>query len=232
MAFRKKNRKTPRSFKKRTRVAGKRKPKVTRNLNMVTLGEGFPKMIKIAHKYHQYMNLISTGGVLAYNRFSCNSLFKPDQTGAGTQQPMFFDQMALLYQHYHVVGSKINVTFLPSAAGSNPLVCGIYVDDDTTALSSDYGLLIEQSNSNYLTTSFNNSTGRHLSHKWSAKKFFGKGLLSNTDLEGTPIASPIEQSFFYVYQQPVDQTSTVGCWIEVTIEYIAIWNEIKTVARS
>jgi len=67
---------------------------------------------------------------------------------------------------------------------------------------------------------------------WSAKKYFGKGVLANTDLQGTATSSPNEQSFYTLYVQSLDLSTSANHWAIVEIQYIAIWKELKDVAQS
>lgn len=50
--------------------------------------------------------------------FSANSLFDPDRTGIG-HQPMGFDQLMDLYDHFTVIGAKLTLKAL-SSAGDSP----------------------------------------------------------------------------------------------------------------
>jgi len=73
-------------------------------------------------RYVTKLQLISSSGATHYN-FRANSCYDPDYDGAG-HQPMGFDQMALKYNHYQVLGSRIKVTPIPlgtvSSTGDEP----------------------------------------------------------------------------------------------------------------
>lgn len=70
-----------------------------------------------------------------------------------------------------------------------------------------------------------------LSYKWSAKKYFGSGVLANDELQGTASANPAEQSDFFIVSESSGGTTQV-LDVEVLIEYIVIWKELKQVSTS
>lgn len=207
-----------------------RKPKVTRNLAQVALGQGFPKKMTITHKYFDSFNMTNVGGGTTNYFFSCNSLFDPNFTGAG-HQPLYFDQMAAIYNHYTVIGSKIRVTIgAPTATNTNEIVV-LWINDDTSVTPS-LTALVEQSSANYTILNFANVDTHTLTKKWSAKKTFGGSVLGNDNLQGTVSSSPTEQSFFQISIFPQDLLSSQAFNVQAHIEYIAVWEELKDIAGS
>jgi len=226
----------PKTYRKRTtrrKTAKKtyRRKRTAPQRQIVTMGNGFPRMLKITHKYHDNYNLVATSGITDSHKFRCNGMYDPDYTGTG-HQPIFFDQMTAIYNHYTVIASKITVTYTPSTATTQPSYVGLYVDDDATTLTgADVDALIEQNPSKVKITSFD-ANSRTIVQKWSAKKAFGGSVLNNSLLRGNAAGDPAEAQFFALYLRPLDNSSTVGIWCSVSIEYIAIWNELKTIAQS
>ena len=51
-------------------------------------------------------------------------------------------------------------------------------------------------------------------------------------MQGGASSNPTEQQYFTFFGYAQDITSAVAGWLTVEIEYIAIWNELKTVASS
>lgn len=213
---------------KRGKQASKTKAKnVRRNLTSVNLGLGFPKRLVTTHKYTEYRTLESNLGLVGVYRFSCNGLYDPNITGTG-HQPMYFDNLSAIYNHYTVIGSKITVRAVPATATQGPAVFGIYINDDvsttiadaTTALeySSGSGMLIAPGQSNPLT----------VVKTWSAKQTFGGSVLANDRLQGDISSNPAEQSYYEIVYQDLTTTATtsnVKLWVEV--EYTAVWDELK-----
>lgn len=208
------------------------KKRITTNRGMVILGQGFPKKIMFTHKYFQNTLVTSTTGTMANYLFSCNGMYDPDYTGSG-HQPLYFDQMSAIYDHYCVIGSKCTMKVLNNSATNGLIACGLMINDDTAVVATGISSMSEQSTASrprYIT--YNSSSPVNLTGKWSARKTFGKNPLANTELQGTSAANPTEQSYFNFYLQCVDSVSTVSVYIEVMIEYIAIWKEIKDIAAS
>jgi len=199
--------------------------------NRVTMGKGFPKQLCITHKYHEQVYLTSTSGVLNSYRFACNGMYDPNTTGTG-HQPMLFDQLDVLYDHYVVIGAKCTFLYTFSVAGTNPLRVVCFIDDNSTSTGSTIEQLAEygQSGSVDVLAVGNNKVGKR-TLKWSAKKAFGKNFMGKDSLQGTTAANPTELQHFTIGFQS-DGISTQTLSIHCSIEYIAVWQELKEIAQS
>ena len=204
-------------------------PKVTRNLNMVTLGTGFPKKIKVLHKYSHITTGSSPFGVPVTLAWSANGLYDPYQA-APSDRPMYWNQMVNIYDHYCVIASK--ATFIISLTGTKvPSIAGVFVNDDLNNTTNTLKAYIEQSQGRYI--SINDQSGpMKCSMKFSASKYYGKNVLSNNSLQGDNSSNPTEGSFYTLYFGAMDNTSTQTFVVQVIIEYIAIWKELKDIAPS
>jgi len=219
------------AFKKKTKRAFRAKrQKVTRNRNNVPLGLGFPKKMTMTHKYTQTVLITSTSGVMQQLHWSANGMFAPFASGTG-HQPLYFDQMGALYNHYTVIGSKCAFKIVPSSGSQLAMVVGSYVNDDTTAQTA-INTIGELSSGNRILIGADSDKNYTMRKKWSAKKYFGGSVLANNDLEGTTVGNPNEQSYYNISLQAADATSTVSCWLDVEISYIAVWAELKDIAGS
>lgn len=206
--------------------------KQLKNRTTVPVGLGFPKKIVMTHKYVDTGVLSSTAGVINKYQWSANSLFDPNTTGGG-HQPMYFDQMAALYNHYTVIGAKFKVTCTPYASNSAGGFVGAYIDDDTTTTNiTGISSLVEQSTSRrrVISPASNNTFTFNL--KWSAKKTFGGSILANDNLQGSITTDPLEQSFFTLAVQGFGVAPDVSIQYLVEVQYIAVWDELKQVAQS
>lgn len=96
-------------FKKKSKTIAKRKygyKKPKKNAVNLVGGRNGPRTgiasrVVTCLKYHQRLNLSLTGAVANDYIFRLNSLFDPDYTSAG-HQPMYFDQLAAIYNKYKV----------------------------------------------------------------------------------------------------------------------------------
>jgi len=217
------------AFKKKTKMAFRAK-RVTANKVNVPLGLGFPKKMTMTHKYTQTVLMTSTAGVMQQLHWSCNGMFAPFASGTG-HQPLYFDQMGALYNHYTVIGSRCSFKLVPSSALQVAIVVGAYVNDDTTAQTA-INTIGEQSTGTRIMIGADSNRNYTIRKKWSAKKYFGGSVLGNNDLEGTTVGNPNEQSYFNISMQAADASTTASIFVDVEISYIAVWAELKDIAGS
>lgn len=216
------------SMKKRVKRRVKKVTALSRP-SIVTLGRGLPSKIMVTHKYHTFCNVTSNVGATATYQFKTNGMFDPDTTGLG-HQPLYYDQFSALYDHWTVIGSKITYK-ISGAAVSQPLMqVAAWINDDSTVTPST-DALFEQTTSKRVVIPFASNNTYYLTNKWSAKRVFGGNVLANNALQGQPSSDPTEQQNFALSAYcPNGGTGTLD--IEVNIEYIAIWTELKDMAAS
>lgn len=195
---------------------------------------GFPKEMKMKHRYVDTVSLDATATTPAIHRFRCNSVFDPDYTGTG-HQPLYRDLMVTIYNHYVVTGSKITVKFTNAATSANyqsASVCGVYLDDNSTD-HTIYTTLMENGRgqskmlAQAATRGGDSVTCRQ---KFSAKKFFGvKDVKDNITRIGAAVAAnPSEDAYFVVFSQGVQPSAVdnpLPILATVIIEYAVIWSE-------
>jgi len=230
MPFKKKT-KTTKSKKKVFKRVPNYKSKATINRSMVTLGTGFPKKITFTHKYMDNDSLAATAGSFAKLNYSCNGIYDPNVSGVG-HQPMYFDQMTALYDAYCVIGSKIEIKVLPGSSTQTASAVGVFINNDTSTSASTFVGANENSLSHYKYLCIGNNEPKTLTHTWSAKKYFGKSPLANSELQGTSTTNPLEQSFYTIYLQALDLSSSVSAFFEVSITYIVVWKSLKDLSGS
>lgn len=193
---------------------------------------GFPKMFKMKHKYCEAGTITSSVGALQSKIMSCNGMYDPNISGGG-HQPYYFDQMSALYNHYTVIGSKINLAISPVTASEEPFFVCLWINDDTTVTPTNLSTLQEINTGRYRMVALTANRTSYLSHKWSMKKNWGKeGSLANSLLRGDASNNPTEQQYYNITVQACDQASTVNPMVQIEITYIAVWNELKDIAGS
>lgn len=200
--------------------------------NTVDFGVGFPKKAKQTLLYSEIVNLVGTTGGNGNYFFSCNGMYDPNVTGTG-HQTLYFDQMAAVYNHYTVIGSKITITPVPFTATSESWIMSLCQNDDAAVTTATPTGQAEIAGSKYMIVPANFSgVPLSLSDNWSAKKTFGGSVLGNDNLQGTSGANPTEVTNWLISIRATDSVSTVSCYVKVEIEYIAIWEELKDIAQS
>lgn len=191
---------------------------------------GFPKQLRMSHRYCDVYPLTSTAGSQPQGSFSCNGMYDPDISGTG-HQPMYFDQLAAIYNHYTVVKSTI-VVRLRSRGSSAGAIYAIYINDDSTVTPTNVVFRCEQSSAVYKTVGYQQSEEVVIKKTWDAKKNFGPGALADPNLQGTASANPTEQQMFTLTMSPLDGATACTVDAFVTITYDAIWQELKDIAAS
>jgi len=231
-------RRRQKKYNRKLRIANTGKPrrgvyKSKRNViprTLVATGVGFPRKMLMTHKYSESVGVASTLGVPNSHLWRCNGMFDPNLTGVGGQ-PLYYDQMAALYDHYVVIGSKIVFTVTPAltTTAASRLTC--FINDDTTLTTTTVDAVTEQTQGHKvrIMPAGNNSVVT-MTLNWSAKKVFGGSILANTELQGTATSDPSEQSTFAIVVQ--SDSTTINYLVNVQITYIAIWKELKDIARS
>lgn len=217
---------------KRTHVT-KRKRKHAAPITMLSLTTGFPNKVLVKHRYCQNVGLTSTTGTFASTQFRANGMFQPPNSGGG-HQPMYFDQMTAIYDHFVVIASKCKIIVTPdsSSAMTKPAVVGLYVNDDTSVQYTSTTGVQEYQKGKTKLLNFNATKPITLTEYWSAKKYFGKNPLSNDNLQGSSSADPSEMSYYTICLQDVTTAATCTVDMLVEIEYIAIWKELKDISQS
>lgn len=197
---------------------------------MMSLGAtGFPRKLKAVHRYFSYGLTTSLTGTMSTFQFTCNGMYDPDITGVG-HQPVYFDQIGAIYDHYTVFRSRIKITFTPVATYTNDLLINLYVDDDTSTASNIFSS-IEQSGASYGTLTPRAIKPLVLSKTWDAKQYFGGDIFDNDNLQGTLSTNPTEQSYYTVQILSIDGNAyAYNSTVEVFYE--AVWDELKTIGTS
>lgn len=208
----------------------RKRMRVTKNRTNVPIGKGFPQKMTMTHKYEEVVDITSTTGAQQIHRLLANSMYDPNNTGVG-HQPLFFDQMAALYNHYHVIGAKLTCTFIPKASAGIAMGVGVVINDDASPAYTSISNLGEQSRGQTRVIAPSSNTPVKIVSKYSAKKMYGGSILGNVNLQGTASANPTELAYWDVVAQAY-ASGTSAVTVRIQIEYIAVWSEVKDVAES
>lgn len=168
------------------------------------------------------------GGVAAAHVFSANGLYDPDITGTG-HQPVGFDELMALYDHYTVIGSKIRVYFQNNDT-SNAQFAAVVVRDRTT-VSTDTREIVENGYISmcHLATFGTGGDKGQSANSVDLSKFLGRSnALSDSQLKGSVSANPAEQVYYHVTAFPVGQVDSTTVTANVVIDYDVIFHE-KTI---
>jgi len=189
---------------------------------------GFPTRLAMRHKYSELVASTSTTGSLATYVFNANGMYDPNTTAAG-HQPMYFDELAAIYDHYTVVSSFIKITITTGSSNASPAQCVLALDDDTTG-TGNVNYAAEGNRSVVKTIGQSANQPLILTSYWSAKSF-GPNPLDNDNLQGSSAANPTEASHWILYINSLNGQTT-ACNVGCEIWYNAVWDELKTNAGS
>lgn len=163
--------------------------------------------------------------------FSVNGLFDPDVTGIGTQ-PVGFDQMTPLFDHYTVIYANVTIDFVASGQASGTgAVVGVRVQDNT-ATSTDVMLLTTGDATTGIVSPAEDRV--QLTRSVNLSKFLGRPhILSEDDCRGSSTSNPQEQAFFQVFAFPFPSGGNIPLINTfVRIDYVAIWTEPRSLGES
>ena len=221
-----------RKFTSKKRKVTKYQKKMPRYRNL-PLG-GIPDRKTARLKYVELISMdasaLASAVPLLYH-FRANSLFDPNLTGVG-HQPRGFDELAAIYDHYCVIGSKIKVTFESDV--DHIQTAGQYVflmlqDTNTTP-----GNLIDIMEGDRNVTGFrprSTTAGKSVTlyKKFSPYRLFGipkkDSLINNVNLNASVGANPAEDAIYTIGLCCARTTTTNPPPVvaRVEIEYLAVF---------
>lgn len=192
-----------------------------------------PKTRRFKLRYVENIVMNPGIGSMAVQNFSANGMFDPYITGVG-HQPLGFDQYMSMYDHYVVTKSKCTV--YTENSDNQPVVLGVYLNDDTALIPGNVNIMNEQPNTKwrYLTAFSGSSTAGTVTKYFNASKDLGrKSVLSDPQLKGSAIANPTEQMFYSIYLGAYDLTIDHNAQeLQVVLEYEGYFIEPKDLAQS
>jgi hypothetical protein len=181
----------------------------------------FPSSTVRRLRYSTTFPLTSAAGVVTSYVLRANDMFDPDFSSVG-HQPMGFDQMMLVFNHFTVLSSKIIVSAHNSAVNT-PTVC-VRVDGDSTPLTV-VDRILEMGGCVQNTVKYLESVKLALNVDIARLQGVSRSALSaDPYLQGSAIASPVECSYFHV-QLWNTSAATSTCNFDVIMEFEALFTE-------
>lgn len=163
-----------------------------------------------------------------------NGMYDPE-VNIGGHQPLNFDQMCAVYNHWTVIGSRIKWTVTPIYGDGNAhFYATTYLNDDATLSAASIYDLAEQNGVHPVSfpAMENQASVKRFFQKFSARRQFGKGNLNNSLTRGSVSADPTEQSIFQLVLQGSPSNPNIAVDVLAEVEYIAVWNEPKEIPQS
>lgn len=227
-AMRYRNRK--RRHRRRSHMNKNHKLTIIKGLQKQVIPERFVTKVT----YNAYLTVGNgTSDYASYYVFRGNSIYDPDFTGVGGQ-PLYHDQLALLYQQYKVYGSKIKVSWINN--GTSHARLAVTPANTSTAFTD-----IEQA------TEQQRATNRHLTVKGGARDMVVISKYASTSnilgFEGKSFddsaeadfgANPTEEWYWHLTAESGIPSSTyyLSTYAEVQLTYYIECFEPIVLARS
>jgi len=227
--YKRKTRRYRRKTNKSTKLSSTVAPKAPSTI--VDFGYGFPKKALVRHRYVDNVTINSTSGVLTNYVMCLNGCHDPNISQGG-HQPLFYDELISRYNHYHVIGSKMTVRLIPMESNTVPCAVSLTFNDDNTVTPTTIGAIQEQTGASFSILGSGGDASITLSLNYSAKKYFGKSVLSNNNLQGESGSNPFEGYFGVITLVGADGATSVSVIAQIVIEYIVIWHELKDTSGS
>jgi len=203
-----------------------------------------PPVIGMQHRSHllysETVPISATGaGVVGYYAFSANGLYDPNITGTG-HQPMGFDQLMLLYEHYTVTRAKVTVTFMNDDNKQSGFV-GVAISPDGT-LPSSYSTLIENGlvSKAYLNgghagnQAYPSNNVVQVSMPFDIKQINGRAapIVGDDLYRGDAASNPTEQTYIALFISNPFNATIINAVAQVEIDYEATFTEPRKLAAS
>ena len=143
----------------------------------------------MTHRYTQRKGV--SGAANFQELWSCNGLFAP-AVGGGGHQPLYYDQLTAIYNHYTVVASRIKAWFVClDQTGNIAWYPSVGIDDDSVP-SGNMGITQEEGRT--VNSGLALTQGRVVLRKsWKPKASYGGDPLGDPNLQGTISANPTER---------------------------------------
>lgn len=188
---------------------------------------GFPNQTTTSLRYAQQGSITSTIGGIGNAVFSCNSLFDPDRTGVG-HQPLYYDQLTPIYNHYTVVSSRIWIEFHNPSTTATGLV-GVVVDDDATGSASLSTRQEQNSAKSGFIAPLAGHSYRTFEAEWDSLSVLGIDPFTDGSNKTATGSNPTEESFFHLFFATINPAGGTEALIyNVVIEYNCIFSELIT----
>lgn len=199
----------------------------------VNFGYALPKRVENTHRYYEYQSDSLAFGASRKIYYRANGMYDPT-VAAGGHQPMLFDQLSALYNHFTVVQSRCKLIISPAiisatASNSSTIVC-LSIDDNASDTRAVQDIIETDSNAKWGVMSPESKLT--LVTDWKAADYFGGDIIDNPNFRGSASADPTEQSVYTISYQNLSGSVTQYYDVFVLIEYRAVWSELKDVQAS
>jgi len=195
---------------------------------MNTYGGGpFPNKYRCFMRYSEDIDITVTTGH-GEHLMSANGMFDPNITGTG-HQPLYFDQLAAIYDHYTVLNSTCKFTITDGSAAAWTI--SMYIDDDTTTGTTTSANLPLERPGSVSVVCVPLNYNKPIRKRWSAVSTFGSNPMDDTTMQGSGTQNPSEQSYFVAhFFDALLNSHTLNVRVDMTFD--VVWDELVSIPIS
>lgn len=192
----------------------------------------FPKSRMVRMVYVENSPINPAAGTMATHTMRANSIYDPSYTLTG-HQPLGYDQCALAYTRYRVLGAKITVRFVAQgSAAADDCYVGIQLHTDTSFISDIEGCMEQPMQTNTWLGNMNSSRSTvTLTKTFSAKRFWGvkSGWAKDTTTEASFGYNPADVVYFSAWVCPhAAAIDPAAIYLNVKVEYaVCVFDPIQ-----
>lgn len=179
-------------------------------------------------QYYEPISVSSGASTAGTHIFSANGIFDTNVTGTGGQ-PMGFDTMMSIYEHFTVVRSRCSIV-ARNFSSTYPSQVAVSVTSDGVAVT-NFERLVENGlmTSCSLAPKFSTDYQNQLTLPLDISSFSGSDdLMDEHDYRGNAAANPVEQAYFHVSVWNSDDTTIVSANVQALLQYDVIFSEPRT----
>lgn len=200
---------------------------------------GFPRSKMVRLRYAEEISVDCGLNTVASAVYNASGLYDP-RVAAGGHQPKGYDQWATIYNHYTVVGARMNVRYMPDTNGDvlPGFITIMLTANGTTASALTPEEVLESKWATRkgmvgLNTGNAWPINRGVTKNFSAKKFFGtRGIVGKDLYRGDNTTNPTESAYFEIVVGSLGGNNPGAVNLVVTIDYIAVMSEPINLSQS
>lgn len=214
---------------KRSKMTLKKRAPLAIPRQITPSGANFlPARMRMRLKYvDDAVTFTELGVTIKNHAYRASGMYDPNQS-AGGHQPMGFDNMMELYDHYIVNSSVIKVTFQTVKFGN--MSAAIVLDDNATGQTQMFSVLEQP---NVVNGNFSVYTQPLvLTYKYDAAKVWGDAYANQSNLTGDASGNPSEEQYFIITVNGLETDINTTVYALVEIWYDVTFFEVKTLTPS
>jgi hypothetical protein len=168
-------------------------------------------------KWSTFVQYTASG--LSIQTFRLNSLYDPDETGAGTQ-PVGFDEIMAFYYYYRVESVKVKITVVN---GGTAAITAVQLSNSATDPTQITAMAANNSGRAEMSAGTYGQNRSVITYNVNIKNWLGFKENIDTDLLGTVSSSPARVVFLHIGMEEIDLSAkdiSLFCEFEFNTRFV------------